>query len=157
MENPTQNLSLTVRIDRTPEEVFAAILDPRRWWAGDIDGPTDQLGGEFTYAFQQLHRSTQRVTTLDPGRRVVWHVVDGYLAFVADTTEWSGTDITFDLVPADGGTELSFTHVGLSPESECFDTCSAAWGHYVGQSLRQLLENDAHSPGNRSVPTPPVS
>jgi len=34
---------------------------------------------------------------------------------------------------------LTFTHVGLVPEYECFEVCSDGWGTYVGQSLRALI------------------
>jgi hypothetical protein len=32
---------------------------------------------------------------------VAWHVLDGYLTFVEDKTEWTGTDITFDIAAKD--------------------------------------------------------
>ena len=48
--------------------------------------------------------------------------MDGYLGFTEDTTEWTGTDIT----PKGGGTEVRFTHAGLVPGYECFDSCCPA-------------------------------
>jgi len=62
---------------------------------------------------------------------VVWHVEEGFLDFVEDKTEWTGTDIRFDISPTDGGTEVRFTHVGLAPDAQCFDGCSSAWSFYV--------------------------
>lgn len=106
------SLTITVPVDCTPDQAFAAITNVRGWWSGEIDGPTDELGAEFTYRYHDVHRSTQRVTELIPVRRVAWHVVDGYLNFVDDATEWTGTDITFDIVPTGDGTEVRFTHVG---------------------------------------------
>ncbi len=140
------NLTITFTVDRTPDEAFAGITDVRGWWSGEIDGPTDELGAEFTYRYDDVHRSTQRITELIPGRRVAWHVVDGYLNFVADKTEWTGTDITFDLVPAGDGTEVRFTHVGLVPQQECFETCSSAWHFYVATSLRSLIIDGSGQP-----------
>ncbi len=61
-----------------------------------------------------MHLSKQRITEFVPGKRVAWHVVEGYLKFVSDKEEWSGTDITFDIVPTASGTEVRFTHVGLA-------------------------------------------
>jgi hypothetical protein len=55
-------------------------------------------------------------------------VLDGYLNFTQDKTEWTGTDITFDISKKGDQTEVRFTHVGLVPEFECFDNCSNAWG-----------------------------
>jgi Activator of Hsp90 ATPase homolog 1-like protein len=130
----------TFTVDRTPDEVFAAINDVRGWWAGDIEGSTVALGDEFTYRHTDHHRTTQRITESTPGRRIVWHVVDGYLAFVKDTAEWTGTDIVFDIRPTDDGTEVRFTHYGLIPDIECFDDCSNAWGFYVNSSLRNVIQ-----------------
>jgi hypothetical protein len=125
--------------DKSPAEVFAAVNNVRGWWSGEIEGRTDELGAEFTYRYQDLHRSKQKITEFVPGRRVAWHVVDGYLQFVNDKTEWTGTDITFDISPRRSGTELRFTHVGLVPQYECFENCSSAWSFYINSSLRDLI------------------
>jgi uncharacterized protein YndB with AHSA1/START domain len=136
------NLTIAFTVDRTPDEVFAAITDVRAWWSGEIDGPTDTLGAEFTYRYQDIHRSTQRITELVPGKRVAWHVVDGYLNFVDDPAEWTGTDITFDIEATGDGTRVLFTHVGLGSDNECFESCSGAWRHYIGNSLRHLMDKE---------------
>ena len=93
-----------------------------------------------------IHYSKQRITELVPGKRVAWHVLDGYLDFTEDTTEWTGTDIAFDITEADGKTEVRFTHVGLTPEFECFDNCSNAWSFYVKDSLRELITSGQGQP-----------
>ena len=145
------NFTATFTVDQTPDEAFAAITDVRGWWSGDIEGSTDRLGEEFTYRYQDIHYSKQRITELVPGRRVAWHVLDGYLNFVEDKTEWTGTDITFDIAEAGGKTEIRFTHVGLVPEYECFDNCSSAWCFYINGSLRRLITTGAGEP-NRQEP-----
>jgi hypothetical protein len=61
------------------------------------------------------------------------------LAFAEDTTEWTGTDIAFDIAASGDKTEVRFTHVGLTPEFECFDSCSSAWSFYIKGSLRELI------------------
>jgi uncharacterized protein YndB with AHSA1/START domain len=137
------SLTIDFTVDRPTHEAFAAITDVRGWWAGEIDGPTDVLGAEFTYRYQDIHRSTQRITELVPGKRVVWSVVDSRLSFVEDPAEWTGTEITFDLEPVDGGTRVRFTHVGLTPEGECYDQCSGAWDHYIAAGLRHYIGRDA--------------
>jgi uncharacterized protein YndB with AHSA1/START domain len=144
----SENLTITFTVDATPDEAYAAITNVRGWWSGEIDGRTDAAGAEFTYRYQDVHRSTQRITELVPGKRVAWHVTDGYLAFVADKTEWTGTDITFDIAPADSGTEVRFTHVGLGPAEECFDSCSSAWHFYIATSLRNLIANGQGEPNS---------
>lgn len=134
-----QSLSIAFTVDEDPDQVFAAINDVRSWWAGDIDGITDKIGSEFTYTYEDMHRSTQRITDLVPGRLVTWRVVEGSIRFVDDETEWTNTVIRFDITPRGPRTEVRFTHVGLVPDSQCFDSCSTAWSHYVGTSLRNRV------------------
>ncbi|MBO0867085.1 MAG: SRPBCC domain-containing protein [Micromonosporaceae bacterium] len=140
------SLTIAFTVNRTPSQVFDAITDVRSWWSGDITGPTDELGAEFTYRYADVHRSTQRITELIPGKRVAWHVVDGYLNFVEDPTEWTGTDITFDVTPVADGTEVRFTHIGLAADQECFESCSSAWRYYIATSLRSLINEGPGRP-----------
>jgi hypothetical protein len=126
-------------VDKTPREVFDAISDVRGWWTGDIEGKTDELGAEFTYRYEKLHYSKQKITEFVPGRRIVWHVPEADITFVQDTGEWKGTDIVFDISEKDGGTEVKFTHVGLVSQFECYDSCSDAWRYYINDSLRKHI------------------
>jgi hypothetical protein len=93
-----------------------------------------------------MHQSTQQVTDLMPGELVIWHVVDGRLPFVKDETEWTDTVIRFDITPKGPKTEVRFTHHGLVPDYECFDSCSSAWSHYVGNSLRNRVTSGTADP-----------
>ena len=147
----TEDLTIAFTVDAAPEEAFAAVNDVRGWWSGNIEGSTDELGAEFTYRYQDVHRSTQRITELVPGKRVAWHVVDGYLAFVEDKAEWTGTDITFDIAPQGAGTEVRFTHVGLVPAGECFESCASAWHFYVGTSLRNRISTGRGEPNEKET------
>lgn len=135
----SQSFTTSVVTDQTPAEVFAAIANVRGWWTGEVDGSADQVGDEFDYRYGDVHYSRQRVTESVPDRRVVWHVVDAKLTFAEDPAEWVGTDITFDIARTGDQTELTFTHVGLVPEFECFDGCSSGWSFLVNSSLRRLI------------------
>jgi len=134
-----EDFTITLTVDQTPEEAFAAISNVRGWWSGEIEGNTDKLGDEFTYRYEDVHRSKQKITELIPRERVVWHVLEGYVNFIQDKTEWTGTDITFDISRMGDKTVVRFTHVGLVPEYECFDSCSNAWGFYINSRLRSLI------------------
>jgi hypothetical protein len=133
------SFTTTFTVDQTPEEVFDAINNVRGWWTGDIEGNTEGLDDEFTYRYEDLHRSTQKITESIPGKKVVWHVVDAQLKFTQDKTEWKGTDITFEISQKGDKAEVRFTHLGLVPEYECFNDCSSAWGSYINGSLRRLI------------------
>ena len=139
----------TFTVDQTPEEVFAAVNNVRGWWSGNIEGKTDKLSEEWTYRYKDFHYSKQKITELVPGKKVVWLVLDSYLDFVKDKTEWNGTKITFEISKKDKKTELRFTHVGLVPEYECYDDCSNACGSYVNGSLRSLIMKGKGQPNKR--------
>lgn len=134
----THDFTTTLSVDEAPDEVFAAINNVRGWWGTDIDGSTDSLG-DFTYRHEDIHRCTIRVSELVPAERVVWLVVDNFFAFTPDQTEWNDTAIRFEIARRGETTELTFTHIGLVPDHECFDVCSHAWGFYVNTSLRGLI------------------
>jgi hypothetical protein len=132
-----KNYTTAVTVDQSPAEVYAAVNNVRGWWSGEIDGRTDKLGAEFTYRYQDLHRSTQKITELVPGKKVVWHVVDARINFVNDKKEWNGTDVVFEIAKKGDKTELRFTHVGLRPTIECYGKCAGAWGFYIKREFAQ--------------------
>lgn len=132
----------SVRIDATPERVFAAVNDVRAWWGPDVVGNTDRPGDIFEYRYRDLHYSKVRITELVPDEKVVWLVLENHLNFVEDQTEWVGTTIRFEIAPVGdrgGQTELRFAHLGLNDGFECFDACSSAWGSLIHSSLPDLV------------------
>ena len=72
-----------------------------------------------------------RVAEADRPSRVRWDVL-----VCEPASDWVGTTITFDLVPAGDGTELRFHHHGLNPQLECFDQCQAGMDTPPGQPRR---------------------
>jgi len=145
----TKDYTASFTVDQSPEEVFNAINNVRGWWSGEIDGRTDKLGAKFTYRYEDVHRSTQRITELVPGKKVVWHVLDAKLNFAKDKSEWNGTDIVFEIARKANKTELRFTHVGLVPAIECYGKCSGAWGFYIKDSLRSLITTGKGDPNQK--------
>jgi len=135
----TPDFTTAILLNQTPEEVFNAINNVRGWWSEAIDGDTNKLNDEFLYQYKDIHRCRIKLTEVIQNQKVVWLVLDNYFKFTKDKSEWKGTKIVFELSEKDNKTMLSFTHVGLVPEYECFDICKNAWSQYVQQSLRSLL------------------
>ena len=144
-----QNYTATFTVDQTPKEVFAAITNVRGWWSGNIEGGTDKLGDEFTYRYEDVHYSKQKITELIPGKKLSWLVLDSYLSFVKDKTEWNGTKVIFDITKKGDKTEVRFTHVGLVPQYECYDACTDAWSGYIKGSLRNLITKGKGQPNKK--------
>ena len=140
------NFTTTISVAQTPQEAFNAINNVRGWWSAEIDGSTDKLGAEFKFHHKDIHRSTQKITELVPGKKVVWHASDSQINFVKDKTEWKSTDVVFEISKKDGKAALRFTHVGLVPAIECYGDCSGAWGFYINDSLRSLITTGKGQP-----------
>jgi hypothetical protein len=134
-----KDFTTAITVDQTPKQAYEAINNVRSWWIGEIEGPTDQLNGEFTFRFKELHYSKHKLIEMIPEKKVVWLTTDSSLNFVNDKQEWDGTTISFDISPKDGKTEIRFTHHGLIPGIECYDSCSNAWTGYIQSSLRNLI------------------
>lgn len=145
----TEDFTTSFLVDQSSEEVFDAINDVRAWWSGEIDGSTDKLGEVFTYRYKDIHRSTQKITELVPGKRVVWHVTEAQLNFVEDKNEWNGTEVVFEIASKGDKTEVRFTHVGLVPAFECYGGCSGAWGFYINDSLRNFIATGKGQPNEK--------
>ena len=129
------DFTATITVDQTPQEVFEAIITPQNWWSGEFEGNPQDVNDEFTYRYEDMHYSKQRVIESIPGEKIVWLVTESQLNFIEDKEEWTGTRIIFEISEKEDKTELKFTHEGIKPEVECYDACSTAWGQLVQQSL----------------------
>lgn len=134
-----QDFTTTIVVDQTPSQVFNAINNPRAWWSGEFTGNSEKLNDEFTYRYKDFHISKQRVIEMIPDEKVVWLVTESQLNFIEDKSEWNGTRISFEISPQGDKTQLRFTHLGLVPEVECFDSCSNAWSELIQQGLFSLI------------------
>jgi len=106
--------SITILVDKSPKEVFDGVNNVRGWWSGEITGNTDKVGEVWIYRYEDLHRSTQKVSEMIPDKRVVWHVTDSQLSSVKDKTEWNGTEIVFD-ISKKGARPSSVSPMSVSP------------------------------------------
>jgi Activator of Hsp90 ATPase homolog 1-like protein len=133
-----QDYSVSFLVNKTPKEAIQAITNVRGWFTQAIDGDTGTLGSVFYYHYQDNHRCTFKITEFVPDKKIVWHVLQNYFKFTKDPTEWTGTDIVFEIDTKGGKTEVRFTHIGLVPAYECYDVCASSWQTIIG-SLSDLI------------------
>jgi hypothetical protein len=141
-----QNFTTAFVINQTPQEAFDAITNVRGWWTEQVDGPTGKLNDEFSVQFWDIHYSKQKITELIPYTKIVWLITDSKLTFIENESEWTGTQIIFDITEQNGKTEVRFTQLGLVPQIECYKDCSGAWNGYVQNSLQSLITTGKGKP-----------
>lgn len=129
---------------QSPEHVFNAVRDVRSWWSGlyseSFSGETRELNDEFSFrAGEGAHYSKQKLVEVVPNKKVVWLITESELSFLKQKDEWVGTKVIFEIAEKDGKTELTFTHEGLTPEIECYDSCAPAWSMYLKEKLIPLI------------------
>jgi len=136
----------SIIVHATAQEAFDGINNVRGWWTENLEGSSEKPGDEFTVRFGDVHVSTQKLVEVIPDKKVVWLVTDSQLNFIKDKQEWTGTKISFEIVEKDNKTTIDFTHHGLVPGIECFNACSNAWGDYINNSLRSLVNTGKGQP-----------
>lgn len=141
----TESYTTTITVAAAPQEAFDAITDVAGWW-GRITGSTVAVGDEFVYVVPGLHYSGFRVTEFAPPHRTSWLVTGSYLDFVDDKQEWNGSTVRFEVEAVGDGSRITFTHEGLHPADECYDTCSNAWAMFVNGSLKAFIESGKGTP-----------
>ena len=148
-----QDYTVGITVNATAKEAFKASKSVSKWWTENLEGSSQKLNDEFTVRFGDVHVSTQKLVEVIPGKKVVWLVTDSKLNFIKDKHEWTGTKISFEIAEKDKETQIRFTHLGLVPAYECFDACSNAWGDYINNSLRNLVNTGEGQPTPREDKT----
>lgn len=132
-------------VNNFPEEVYSAICRVPEWWSKNVEGNTDQLQDEFTILFGETFVRF-RITEMIPDRKITWLVTDCYLHFLKDKTEWTDTQVEFEISVTPDGTKMEMTHAGLEPGIECYENCKAGWDFYAGKSLLKLITEKKGQP-----------
>jgi hypothetical protein len=141
-----QDLTIAITVNATAQKAFKSINSVTKWWTENLEGSSEKLGDEFIVRFGDVHVSTQKLVEIIPDKKVVWLVTDSQLNFIKDKREWTGTKISFEIIEKNNKTTICFTHHGLVLEIECYDACSNAWGDYINNSLRNLVNTGKGQP-----------
>ena len=137
MERHDYRSSITARL--SPGEAIDRIGRVGDWWTHKgFSGKALEAGDTFTVRFGETSVDLL-VSELVPGSRVVWEVKDSHLPWLKDQKEWNHTRIIWEVAREDGGTRITMTHSGLTPQVECYESCKAGWDFYFGKSLLKLL------------------
>ncbi len=152
-----QNYHCSITANVSAQDAFDSVCRVSDWWGRDIEGPTKNDGDIFTIHFATTF-VTFKITEAISGKKIIWHVTDAYvdIASVSDKTEWRGTQIVWEFSPEKDSMRIDMTHVGLTPEVECFTICEKGWDFYIKESLYKLLTEGKGMPDTSQAARPLV-
>lgn len=136
-----------VGIKSSVAEVYSAITTIEGlsgWWTTDTQGKGNDVGGVLQFRFG-AGGFDMKVVELDPGKRVLWEVVDG-------PEEWIGTHIDWKLSQVDDFAIILFSHEGWKEPVEFMYHCSTKWATFL-MSLKSLVETGKGQPDPDDVKT----
>lgn len=140
-----QDYHSSIAANISPEEALDKISRVNEWWALDFKGSARNAGDTFTVQFGET-RVDFKIAEAIPGKKVSWLVTDCWLPWLNDKHEWTGTEVVFEISQENGATKIDVTHVGLTPEAECYDSCQKGWDHYIKVSLLKFLNGGTGGP-----------
>ncbi|WP_222166162.1 SRPBCC family protein [Edaphocola aurantiacus] len=146
-----KNYSQTITLNTTADKVFSALTnDIPLWWTEIFEGGASNQGDNFTIRFGDHIFKTMKVQELSADEKVVWLVEDSLIDIpgLSKQKEWIRTTIIWEILTKEHSTELKLTHIGLSPEVECYEICSGGWQQFTG-SLKLFLETGKGAPYHR--------
>ncbi|WP_028980397.1 SRPBCC family protein [Sporocytophaga myxococcoides] len=142
----TPDFTTSILVNQSPSEVYNAVNNVRGWWSEEIEGSTNKLNDVFMYHYKDVHISKMKLIEVIPNQKIVWLVLENHFNFTKDNSEWKDTNISFEITKKGNQTELKFTHIGLTSHYECYEICQEAWGNYIQNSLRKLIETGKGEP-----------
>ena len=126
-------------------EAFSRIQAVSRWWTKGVTGCAENLNDLFTVRFGETFVDF-KVCEIDPPSKIVWQVIDSDLPWLKNKGEWTGTKVVWEVSRGAIATQITMTHVGLSPAVECYEKCEAGWNFFVGESLSRLMTENRGMP-----------
>jgi len=133
MEKNDFTSSISAKISAS--EAIKKINNVPEWWGVSFTGNANNQNDTFTVKMGGDSFFNFTVTELIPDKKVVWLVTDCNMPWYSDKKEWTDTQLIFELNDHNGFTELTFTHVGLTPNVECYKDCEPGWTHWIKTSL----------------------
>lgn len=147
MENKNDfTCSISAKI--STKEAFQKICNVSAWWGTNVEGHSEKMDDIFTIHFGETWVTFKIAETI-PGKRIVWEVTNSCLPWLKDKTEWTNTQVVWEISQEGDNVKIDMTHAGLVPAVECYENCEKGWNFYVKDSLFKLLTEGKGSPDKR--------
>jgi len=134
------DFSLSLTVKATAKDAMKSINHVDQWWAKKMKGKAAKLNDEFSVHFGDTFVEF-KISELIPEKKVVWLVTDCNLDWIKDKKEWNGTEVIYTLAEKGDKTQIDFVHKGLTPESECYESCKPGWTGHLKNSLVKLIND----------------
>ena len=128
-----------VGIKSSVDEVYRALATREGlagWWTRNTQSES-KVGGVLQFRFG-AGGFDMKVLELQPGKRVLWEVVDG-------PAEWIGTKVDWELKQEDDYAIVLFKHQDWKEPVEFMHHCSTKWAIFL-MSLKSLVETGTGAP-----------
>ena len=140
-----QNFHRAITVNASAAETMKKISQVNLWWAKKFTGSAEKLNDKFSVHFGETFVDF-KVSEMVPDKKVVWKVTDCNLHWINEKKEWKGTEVVFELSPANKKTKIDFTHVGLVPGVECYESCEFGWSGHLTTGLEDLINKGKGQP-----------
>lgn len=138
------NYTATIKTKLPGDQVYAVITEHMSdWWTPMSaqflnlgDRARTDFGGRSYWELEAIRLDRPHVIELRCSE--AYHTHEGLPDSIQE--EWLDTVLRFDIRDANDETEITLTHVGLTPQLTCFDVCKAGWDHYFVGSLSSYLK-----------------
>lgn len=138
-----------IAIAGPPQALYAALTDARGlagWWTEEVQAEP-KVGAVCRFRFGTDSGPDMEIMELDNARRVHWRCVKHG---PDPKHDWVGTEVLFELEPADANTVLRFSHRRWPEGADFIRHCSMKWATYL-LGLKRLLEGGEGTPYPRDV------
>jgi len=136
-----QDFTYSITVKATPAAAMKGISQVGQWWAKEFKGKAAKLNDEFSVYFGDDTFVDFKIAEHIPGKKITWLVTDCNLGWVKNKKEWKNNEAIWTLTEKDGKTVIDFMHKGLTPESDCYESCKPGWTHHIKDSLLKLINN----------------
>jgi hypothetical protein len=120
-----------------------------KWWGRVDNSNINKVGDTFTVFFEEDTEWVFEIIYYSPNKEIHWKCIKAnhYITGLENIEqEWLNSEIIWNIKEVEGGVEVSFEHIGLTPKLNCYDACDAGWTHFITTSLKQYLDTGIGTP-----------
>jgi len=137
--NKQSDFSYSLTVKASAEETMKKISQVNAWWGKKFNGRADKLNDAFSVFFGDTYVNF-KISEVIADKKIIWQVTDCNLHWIKAKKEWKNTEVIWTLTEKGGKTRIDFVHKGLTPDSECYESCKPGWTHHLQDSLQKLID-----------------